>query len=221
MIRLFSLLFISLSLCSTFAFADELKVEEVEASPEGIAAPILEKLSPTCYRVSGENGVICELWLAKEVAVKADFKATLNIKYPFSFGQLMGAIRLPTEGAATDFKGQELPTGTFTLRYGLQPQDGNHLGTSDVSDFLLACVAEEDKTPETVADKKALFEMSATAAGTTHPAIFLLVPPQGKPAEKSTLEHNEEKELWILDTSVTDGKQRQPLRLVVSGQAEG
>lgn len=221
MTRTFSLLLAPLFLLSTISLADELKLEEVKASPEGIAPSILEKLSDTCFRLTGENGVICELWLAREVAVKPDFKPTLNIKYPFTFGQLMGAIRLPTEGAATDFKGQELPTGTFTLRYGLQPQDGNHLGTSDVSDFLLACVAEEDQTPDVVPDKKALFEMSATAAGTTHPAIFLLVPPKGKPTEKSSLEHHEDKELWILDTSISGGKQRQPLRIVVSGHSEG
>lgn len=221
MIRTFSLALATLTLCSTISFADELKIEDVKASPEGIAAPILEKLSDTCTRVTGENGIICEIWFAREVNVKADFKATLSVKYPFTSGQLIGAIRLPTEGAATDFKGQQLPTGTFTLRYGQQPQDGNHLGTSDVSDFLLACVADQDKTPDVIPNKKDLFKLSATAADTNHPAIFLLVPPQDKPAEKKSLEHNEEKELWILNTSVTDGKQQQPLRVVVYGYAEG
>ncbi len=221
MIRTFSLFLCTLLLLSTVASADDLKIEEVKASPEGIAAPILEKLSETCYRVSGENGVICEVWLAREVAVKPDFKASLSVKYPFTPGELIGAIHLPTEGAATDFKGQELPTGTFTLRYGQQPQDGNHLGTSEVSDFLLACVADQDKTPDVIPNKKDLFKLSATAAETTHPAIFLLVPPKGDAAEKSSLEHDEDKELWVLDTVISDGKKSHPLRLVVSGQSAG
>lgn len=219
--RVFSLALTCSLLLSTWTAADDLKVEEAQAAPEGIAPAILEKLSDKCYRVTGENGVVCELWLAREVAVKADFKSSLTVKYPFTPGELIGAIHLPTEGAATDFKGQEMPTGTFTLRYGQQPQDGNHLGTSDVADFLLACIPESDKTPEVVKDQKELFKLSATAAGTTHPAIFLLVPPKPKAAAKSTLEHNEEKELWILDTAINDGKQPQPLRVVVSGHAEG
>lgn len=206
-------------------FADDFKLESVKQKPAGIAPAIEKQLSETAYKVTGPNGVVCEIWLVKEVAVKSPFEATLNVKYPLTSGELLGVIRLPTEGAATDFKGQELPVGTFTFRYGQQPQDGNHLGTSDVSDFVLVCSSEADKSPDVVAKIPDLFKLSATAAGTSHPAIFLLFPPPEKPFEKATLVHKEEKDLWILEVNVpgkagTKGGP-QPLRIVVSGRGAG
>ncbi|MFO1021288.1 MAG: hypothetical protein U0903_11405 [Planctomycetales bacterium] len=205
--------------------ADDFKLETVKQKPAGIAPAIEKLLSESAYKVTGPNGVVCEIWLVKELPVKSPFEATLNVKYPFTPGELMGVIKLPTEGGATDFKGQELPAGTFTLRYGQQPQDGNHLGTSDVSDFVLACSPETDKSPAAVSKIADLFKLSAAAAGTTHPAIFLLSPPPEKAFEKTGLMHNSEKEFWILETNVpgkAGGKDvSQPVRIVVSGRGAG
>ena len=44
----------------------------------------------------------------------------------------------------TDFRGQEIKKGVYTLRYGQQPEDGNHIGTSELADFLLAIPAGVD-----------------------------------------------------------------------------
>ena len=123
------------------------------------------------------------------------------MKYPFTSGQLLGAARLPTAGAALDFRGQELAAGVYTLRYGLQPQDGNHLGSSDTSDFGLACPAATDKDPAPVSKAPDLFKLSAKAAGSAHPAIFLMVPPAAQPYKETVLKHNDDKDLWILQTN--------------------
>lgn len=182
--------------------ADPHKLEQFKSPPPmGIAPAIAGQLDENAFRVIGPNGPICEIWLVKEITAKEDFKPTLTIKYPFTTGQLLGAARLPTAGAALDFRGQELPAGVFTLRYGQQPQDGNHLGTSDVSDFGLACSSELDKDPAPIAGVKDLFKLSAKAAGTAHPAIFQLLPPPKEPFKAPTLKHNDEKDLWILQVN--------------------
>jgi len=227
-VRVLALPLLLLPLCLSAAAvqaADDVKLEQFEGKPQGLSDKVLPLLDETGYRVTGPDGVICEIWLAKEVAKKPDFQPTLFVKYPFTVGQFMGAIRLPTKGAAIDFRGQELPTGTYTLRYGHQPQDGNHLGTSDVLDFLLACSPEVDTDPAAVPSVQELFARSAKAAGSTHPAIFLLVPAPEKPFEKPALKHDSDKDLWILNVNVNakagDQKSVQPLQIVVSGQSEG
>lgn len=209
--------------CGVLSAADyQLEVAEAPV-PKGIAPEIAGLLGTQVHRISGEKGVVAEIWFAKEVPLKDGFKPSLIIKYPFAPGQLMGAIQLPTAGAALDFRGQELPAGVFTLRYGQQPQDGNHLGTSDVSDFLLACPAETDKNPAAIAKTKDLFKLSAKAAGSAHPAIFLLQPPPDEPHKETKLEHDEDHSFWIVNVNVA-GKQggkavSQPIRLVAVGQS--
>lgn len=192
--------------------------------PKGLSDKIAALLDENAYRIVGPKGPVLEVWLVKEAPTKADFKSTLMVKYPFNAGQLLGAVNLPTAGAALDFRGQELPAGVYTLRYGLQPQDGNHLGSSDTSDFGLACPADQDKDPSPVAKVPDLFKLSAKAAGTAHPAIFQMVPPPADPYKKPELKHNEDKDLWILRTNihakVKDKATELPAQIVVVGMSD-
>ena len=194
------------------------------APPKGLSDKIAAQLDENAYRVIGPNGPVLEIWLVKEVSTKEDFKPTLTVKYPFTSGQLLGAVRLPTAGAALDFRGQELPEGVYTLRYGLQPQDGNHLGSSDTSDFGLACSAELDTDPAPVAKIPDLFKLSAKAAGSAHPAIFQMVPPPAEAYKETVLKHNEDKDLWILRTNfhakVKDKTVNLPAQIVTVGTSD-
>ncbi|HVW02547.1 MAG TPA: hypothetical protein VHB77_19480, partial [Planctomycetaceae bacterium] len=162
------LLLVPILLAAGSASAADLKLEEIKGAPEGLPEAFASLLAPTGVRVKGDK-VICEIWLVKELATKDGFKPTLTVKYPLTPGTLVGAIRIPIASAEADYKGQEIPMGTYTLRYGQQPQDGNHLGTSEFSDFVLACSLESDKDPKPVDKVQTLFKMSAKAAGTSHP----------------------------------------------------
>lgn len=203
--------------------ADE-KVEVLKEAPRGLSPEVTSAIADTGLRVSGKDGVICDVWLSKEIALKPQFKSSLRIRYPFQVGQLVGVIRLPEGSKPTDFRGQELATGTYTLRYGLQPDDGNHLGTSETRDFLVGCNPREDKSPKAVEDIKELFKLSANAAGTTHPAIFLLISPPEKPFSAPSVAHEEEKSLLILQANVNgkdNGKATPvPTSIVVRGKGE-
>ena len=182
--------------------AEPHKLERFQSTPPaGLSAKISVLLDENAYRVIGPQGPVCEIWLVKEVAIRDDFKPTLTVKYPFTSGQLLGAARLPTAGAALDFRGQELAAGVYTLRYGLQPQDGNHLGSSDTSDFGLACSASMDQDPAPVSKVPDLFKLSAKAAGSAHPAIFQMIPPPAAAYKAPVLKHNDDKDLWILQTN--------------------
>jgi hypothetical protein len=82
----------------------------------------------------------------------------------------------------------------YTLRYGLQPVNGDHLGVSPYRDYALLLPAAKDVAPAAVA-KKPLEERSAESAGTSHPAtLMLLTAPAGGSAP--LMVHDAEKDAW-------------------------
>jgi hypothetical protein len=199
------------------------KLEPVEALPEGLSAEVSAVLNPQGVSLEGPDGKLLKLWLVKELAVKPDFKPSLNVKYPFASGQLIGVLEVEKKTRYQDFRGQRVRSGVYTLRYGEQPSDGNHLGTSELSDYLVAIPADADAKPETIGVKKDLLEHSAKTTRGTHPAVFSLMSVE-KPVEKATLEHNEEREWWIVNVTATgkngSAEVKIPIRLVLVGKTE-
>ncbi len=198
------------------------KLETVKKAPEGISKQITSALDPNGYRISGPKGTVCEIWLAKNLAFKPKFKPSLSVKYPFTPGQFVGALRVPEKVTYTDFRGQELKAGVYTLRYGKQPEDGNHVGTSDLADFILALPSKVDADTKTITDFDTLSEKSAGSAGSTHPAIFSLLPAE-KTTKAAKLSHDEEHDYWILQVAAT-GKQKDKsipiaLRMIAVGRS--
>lgn len=198
------------------------QIKAVKELPKDLAPGVAEKIDPNGFAITGPDDTIGTVWLAKDLAVKPGFKATLNVKYPFENGQLIGVLQVAKDASMKDFRGQELKAGVYTLRYGQQPQDGNHIGTSDLSDFLLALPAKNDTKPDTLTDGEQLIQQSASSAGSAHPAIFSLLPPDK--AGEAKLTHNEDRDLWILDATATGKEKDQavkvPLKIVVVGLSE-
>jgi hypothetical protein len=214
---LFALLFVALPL-----LAADHKVEKLaEPAPkEGLSPEIASLLSPTGFKViRGESRVICEVWLCKEWPVK-DVKAAGELLYPFQPGQVMGVARYPRK--ASDFRDQDIPAGLYTLRYGLQPVDGAHVGTSPTRDFLLLTPADTDKSPDIIADFKTLSKASAKTTGTSHPAILSLQR-LADSKEPLAIRHQEEKDWWIVrfsgKTKAGDKSADQAVEVVVVGKA--
>ena len=50
-------------------------------------------------------------------------------------GTLVGAVKI--EKDFRDIRGRVVKAGTFRIRYGIQPANGDHLGVSPYRDFLL------------------------------------------------------------------------------------
>ena len=122
-------------------------------------------------------------------------------------------------GNGEDFRGQDVEAGTYIVRFALQPEDGNHVGTSDTRDFLLLLKPTDDTSPATIA-KEGLFPKSASAAGTTHPCMLSLLSAAGTTGTLPSLEHDAARELWsVAFAPRTAGGGELKLRLVVVGKA--
>lgn len=205
------------------ASAEEgLTISPADKLADGFSDNVAEALNPKGTEVVGKEGPVCTIWLAKSFTLKPNFKSSLTVKYPLTPGQLAGAMQVHSS-TFSDFRGQPVKPGVYTLRYGQQPQDGNHVGTSELMDFLLAVPAGSDTEPAPVKVPQ-LMKRSAKATGSNHPAIYSLLPPAEK-AEEPKLVHEAAREFWILDLAGS-GKQgdtevKVPLKLVVIGKSEG
>lgn len=208
----------ALSLMTVNVFAVEYKLEATDEIPSKLPEAIAQALSEEGHHVISPEGPLCNLWLAKSLSSKDGFKPDLRVKYPMQVGSLVGVLEVKKGPEFTDFRDQVILPGLYTLRYGQQPQDGNHVGTSELRDFLLALPIEDDESAETLEDEQELGEISAIAAGSAHPAIFALLPPEEQD-EKSTLTHEDDHDFWVLQMS-TGEKNPVSLRLVIVGIGE-
>jgi hypothetical protein len=188
---------ISLLPLSGLARAQEpYKIEPLkQPTPQEVAAPVRAVLAGEGYRVvDGQGKVYAEFWLRKAVPASEKPAGSKGvIQFPFlAEGELLGALRFAGEGH--DYRDQTIPKGIYTVRYGLQPVNGDHLGVSPFRDYVLLLPAAKD-TALTNLPTKPLQDRSAEAAGTSHPAVFLLVapPPSGSPP---AMLHDEEKNTW-------------------------
>jgi hypothetical protein len=198
------------------------RIEKLEegAPADAVGGEIASLLSDSGFKViRGASRTVCEFWLRKETPAAA--AASSGVNYPFQEGELIGVIRFSRSGS--DFRDQDIAEGVYTMRYGLQPVDGAHVGTFPTRDFLLLSKAEEDQSPAP-ADIKALTEKSAAAAETNHPAILALVKLDEKAESYPSITANEEKEWAIarleVATKAGDQAQKVPLDLIVAGHAE-
>jgi hypothetical protein len=182
-----------------------------EGPPASLAPAIKGELAATGYRVVDAAGKpYVDLWLRK--ATPASGKpggASGTIQFPaLAEGTLLGAMRYGSEGQ--DFRDQTIPPGVYTVRYGLQPQNGAHLGKSPFRDYFLLLPAAKDTSAEALA-RKPLDERSAEAAGTTHPACLeLLTPAEPASADAPKVVEDAEKSTWALVV---------PIPLAVKGEA--
>jgi hypothetical protein len=93
-------------------------------------------------------------------------------------GTLVGAVRVT--GPFKEIRGKVVAPGVYTLRYGQQPQNGDHLGISPYRDFLLLSPAAVDTDPK-VLGFDGVVALSKQVIGTSHPASLSIDPPEDAP----------------------------------------
>ncbi len=214
---------IGLSL-TAITVAQEHRVEVLDEAPpvDKVSENLRQQFAASGFKViRGSSRTVCEFWPCQSWNVSADFKATSERLYPFEPGQLIGLLRFRRRGK--DFRAQTISSGVYTLRYGLQPIDGNHEGTSPTRDFLLMVSAEDDKAVEPW-DAEKLLEASAEAAGSSHPAMLGLQPSPAGASPQPAMRHNEQNDWWILHfvgKATSRGKTHElPVDLIVAGHAQ-
>lgn len=167
-----------LLMCSVADHAFTAKYEAVNV-PEAVAEAVRKPLDPNALVVRQGKDVVMRVWFRAAVPVTAtDEQLTNGLTYrEVGEGELVGVVELPQP--FTDFRRQKLPAGAYTLRFAVQPDIGDHAGTSPHPEFCLLTPAEKDATAEPV-EKGELVKRSAAVNDGKHPAVLLLYPHFGK-----------------------------------------
>jgi hypothetical protein len=155
-------------------------------APKELKEPIRQLLSDQAIQVADDKGQpFAEIWLRKQVPVKATPEQLKNgLTYrEIPETTLLGAVRFAK--VFLDYRKQKIKPGVYTLRFGVQPMDGDHMGTAPNPEFCLLVPAGADEKPGTI-DVKELQELSNKAPGGTHPGVMLLFPNE-KPEEMPKL----------------------------------
>lgn len=189
-------------------------VSPLDEPPAGVAASLAALLAPSGLRVHEGEAARVDLWLRAELPLAATPATGLGIEHgTLQPGALVALVRLA--GAWTDYKGTQVPAGTYTARYAIQPADGDHMGVTEHRDFLLLVPAKDDVSPEPLAPAD-LTKASRAASGAKHPAVLALLPGTFDSAPALRVD-----EAGHLILAVRAGAHRLDLVLVGHGEVEG
>ena len=186
-----------------------------EEPPAGIAEAQRRELAPTGARVLLEGRPLLDVWFRAAVPT-AEPRSGQGIRYGSLIpGSLIGAVRV-YEGAS-DSKGQMIAPGLYTLRYAVQPDDGDHQDVTESRDFLLLCEAAADPAPGEL-DEKTLRKLSARINGKKHPSVLYLTVGKGGARPGVVTEPSAHRTILEVDVPTSAGRPL-GLAIVVSGKA--
>ena len=148
--------------------------------PEDFSEEIRSVLNPEGLTITLASGATMEFWFLADTP--SGESARQGATFPdLAVGTLVGGVR--TSDTWSDYKGNPIEPGVFTLRYGMRPEDGNHMGVSVHLDFVLLVPAAEDPAVEAGWGQDDLNIMSFAATGIGHPGVMSLAPNWEEPGE--------------------------------------
>jgi hypothetical protein len=193
------------------------KVEPIGPLTDSAASDALKTaVEPTGYRVLLDDGSEwCKIWLRATAPASGKTEVEGALFPQLAESTLIGVISFSKP--ATDYRGQAVQPGLYTLRYALLPNDGNHLGVADNRDFALLTRVADDPDPTANFDFKQLVALSRKATGSAHPGPINLVQPA---SDTIPAVSNDGQEHWVFaDKLKMQSGEPLLLGIVVKGKA--
>jgi hypothetical protein len=165
--------FFSLTLLFAQGDAPLTAAPHAAAVPGGLAPPIAARLAKAGVRVTVAKGpVTLDFWFVDALSITGGSAAPSwdGVQE----GTLVGAVNISAD--YRDIRGKILKPGLYTLRYGIQPDNGDHLGVSPFRAFLLLSPAAQDTNPKPTGHDGTI-ELSKASIGGSHPGVWSIDPP--------------------------------------------
>ena len=169
---LLTLNFALLTLFAASALAQAPKASVLQEKPTAQLAPAIGSLLSANGAKVVVGDATLDIWWVQSIG--GDGPGWSGVER----GTLAGALRVT--GPFKEIRGKVVAPGVYTLRYGQQPQNGDHLGISPYRDFLLLSPAAVDKDPK-VLGFDGVVALSKQVIGTSHPASLSIDPPEDAP----------------------------------------
>jgi len=166
---------LAMVLSTATACAASLTLKVVDKEPPTELDPsITAKLQKSAVQLLDGDKPVFEFWFAAELNLTAKPASPDNALDALKQATLLGVVSISK--ALQDYREDTLPAKVQTMRFALQPQDGNHLGTAEFLYFAVLVPAKLDTKPDGIADYKALVKASSKETSTDHPVILSLRP---------------------------------------------
>jgi hypothetical protein len=186
---------------------------QAEPAPAEIAEPLRALLAGAGGRVQIGDATLT-FWWVKLLPLAATASAAPEWA-SVAEGSLVGAVQVST--SFRDVRGRTIKPGVYTLRFGIQPQDGDHLGVSSYRDFLLLSPAAVDQDPAPTGHDGTI-RMSKQTLGASHPGVWMLDPPTTTAAPLTSGTNDMKFDYVVFEVTTTGGAMR--FGLVVKGKVE-
>ncbi len=204
-------LLLSLFLYQNQTAPDLSGTKHTDAVPSDLAPAVAEKLEPGGVRATvGSNSLT--FWWVKELPMKSAPAAWTDVPE----GTLAGAVKIDKD--FRDVRGRVIRAGAYTLRYGIQPANGDHLGVSPFREFLLLSPAAQDSDPAR-RDHDGLIDLSKQTIGGSHPAVWSMDPPVATEAALTLRTTDLGHQALVMEVPITGGT-RLRFGLVLIGKIE-
>jgi len=195
------------------ALAADFSAESAGAPPaDGVPEAVKALLQTDGVRVKGPDGkVAVEIW-GRKAAFEGDPVSGFGIRFKeIPEGAIVGLAHFPDNGS--DYREQRIPAGAYTLRYGLHPEDGDHMGAAPSRDFVLLTPAAADTEAAVNYSFDDLVELSYKV-GNSHPTIARAQLADSDAASPHVWQNDLDQ--WVVDMKTAG----EPIGIVVYGHAE-
>jgi hypothetical protein len=219
------ILLLALLLCVTHATVSfdqgaSLTAAPLPSPPPGTLAPeIAGKLAKTGFHVVAGKANL-DFWFVDALPLKAGAGTSASPWAHVEEGTLVGAMSVTSE--FRDIRDRVVKPGVYTLRYGIQPDNGDHLGVSPFRDFLLISPAALDKDPAPHGHDGTI-ELSKESIGGSHPGVLSIDPQLAKESPLETHKTQLNHQAIVMEVPVMkDGKPAGTIRfgIVLIGKIE-
>jgi hypothetical protein len=171
---------------SVICSAADVTIKSTGKEPPGeLDASIRGVLEPKAIQVLDADKPRLQFWLRKEIPLQSKPESSAKALDAIKQATLLGVVSVPAH--YQDYRDDAIPAGVYTMRFALQPQDGNHLGTAEFSYFAVLTPAKLDSKLDGIADYKQLVKASSKETSTDHPVIVSLRPPSSEAGESPKL----------------------------------
>jgi hypothetical protein len=161
----------SLLLFSAFAVASSIAASSHDDPlPSELESAVAAQLRPGGVRVTVDANTLDFWWSAGVALTGAGAPSWSAVPE----GALIGAVKVARD--FRDIRGRVIKPGVYTLRYGLQPENGDHLGVSPHRQFLLISRASDDGDPAPQGYDGTV-ELSKGSICGSHPGVWSMDPP--------------------------------------------
>lgn len=185
-------------------------------APEEVRAAVPSK----AYQVSDAQGVFFEFWLVPVWPVTKIGPTNKDTLGAIEEIELLGIISV-RQAERADFRDDAIDMGTYVVRMALQPQDGNHMGTSPFDFFALFMPPEKEDLLKDDWDPEFMVELATEDTEAVHPPILAMQPMDNGDGEFPRMGVDEKEEWHYVALAVpvksADAEGTLHVKLVIQG----